>query len=86
VWRRFLAKHAVEEIETSRLGPRGIIQHRIEAVGDIPKTQSGQLLDDTRLDRAHWPPPVMAAVGKVTAQPASARVGADTGSMRQSAA
>jgi hypothetical protein len=57
-----LPQDAVEEIEIGRLGPRGVIEHRIEPFGDVPEPQARQLLDDARVnDDAHWPPSTTAA-------------------------
>ena len=57
-----LAQDAVEEIEIGRLGPRGVIEHRIEPVGDVAEPQPRELLDDAGVnDDAHWPPSTTAA-------------------------
>ena len=57
-----LSQNTIEEIEIGRLGPRRVIQHRIEPVGDVPKPQARELLDDTGVnDDAHWPPSTTAA-------------------------
>ena len=57
-----LAQDAVEEIEIGRLGPRGVIEHRIETVGDVPEPEARELLDDAGVnDDAHWPPSTTAA-------------------------
>ena len=57
-----LPQDAVEEIEIGRLGPRGVIEHRIEPVGDVAEPQTRELLDDAGVnDDAHWPPSTTAA-------------------------
>ena len=57
-----LSQDAVEEIEIGRLGARGVIEHGVEAVGDVPEPQARELLDDAGVnDDAHWPPSTTAA-------------------------
>ena len=57
-----LSQDAVEEIEIGRLGPRGVIEDRIETLGDVSEPQARELLDDARVnDDAHWPPSTTAA-------------------------
>ena len=57
-----LAQDPVQEIEIGRLGARGVIEDRIETVGDVAEPQPRELLDDTGVnDHAHWPPSTTAA-------------------------
>ena len=57
-----LPKHGVEEVEVGRLRPRGVIEHRIEALRDVAESQLHQLLGDAGVDHgAHRAPPVMTA-------------------------
>ena len=57
-----LPQHAVEEIEIGRLGPGRVVEHGVEALGDVAQAEPGELLDDTRMDDdAHWPPPATMA-------------------------
>ena len=57
-----LAQDAVEEIEIGRLGPRRVIEHGIEPLGDVAEPQARELLDDAGVnDDAHWPPSTTAA-------------------------
>ena len=57
-----LSQDAVEEIEIGRLGAGGVIEHGVEALGDVPEPQACELLDHAGVnDDAHWPPSTTAA-------------------------
>jgi hypothetical protein len=79
-----LRQHAIEEIEIGRLAARGVIEDRIQAVRYVAESQSGQLLDNTRMhDGAHCSPPATMAAYSAKSRPkrASAGAGADSVSM-----
>jgi len=82
-----LAKQAVEKVEIRRLGARGIIEHGVEALGDVAQPEARQLLDDASMhDRAHWPPPAMSVAYVVRSRPSAASApvsGGGSGAGRQ---
>src|SRR4029453_12840022 len=55
-----LAQEPSQEATTRGLGPRGVIQHTVEALRHVAEPQPRELLDDARMhDRTHGVPPAM---------------------------
>jgi hypothetical protein len=71
-----LPEHGIEEIEVGGLGARGVIEHRIETLGDVAEPQARELLGDPGVDDgAHCSPPATMAAYSLRSRPSRASDG-----------
>lgn len=53
-----VTQQAVEEFEIGRLRARGLVEHGVDALGEIAEREPTQMLDDAGVDEvAHRTPP-----------------------------